>query len=64
MRDTFINALNTRHTATQYMNAHAENIQNWNTPGYRENQVGFKTYLDSAVLDKNIKIKLKLDEKK
>ena len=52
MRDAFINAINTRQTTVQWMNALAENIQNWNTVGYREKQIGFKSYLDSAVMDK------------
>ena len=51
MRDTFINALNTRQTGVKWMNAIAENLQNLNTPGYRANQMTFKTYLDSAIPD-------------
>ena len=55
MRDTFINALNTRQNIVQWMNGLSENLQNLNTPGYRENQMTFKGYLDSITLDKVIK---------
>ena len=55
MRDTFINALNTRQNIVQWMNGISENLENLYTPGYRENQVSFKGYLDSVVLDKVIK---------
>lgn len=51
MRDSYINALNTQRTTVQWMNAISENLVNLYTPGYRENQVTFKTYLDSAVPD-------------
>ena len=52
MRDAFINAINTRQTTIKWMNVLGENIDNWNTVGYREKQVGFQCYLDSAVIDK------------
>ena len=52
MRDTFINAINTRQTSIQWLNYITENLQNLNTPGYRENQMTFKSYLDSSVPDK------------
>ena len=51
MRDSYINALNTQRSTVHWMNAISENLVNLYTPGYRENQVTFKTYLDSAVPD-------------
>lgn len=55
MRDMYINAMNTQKTTVQWMNAISENLVNMYTPGYRENQVTFKTYLDSAVPDRILK---------
>jgi len=55
MRDTYINALNTQRSTALWMQALSENLVNLYTPGYRENQVTFKTYLDSAVPDKVLK---------
>ncbi len=52
MRDSYINAMNVQKNSIYWMNAVSENLMNAYTPGYRENQVSFKTYLDSSVLDK------------
>lgn len=51
MRDSYINAMNIQKTAVHWMNAISENLVNLYTPGYRENQMTFKTYLDAAVPD-------------
>ena len=51
MRDSYINAMNIQKTTVHWMNAISENMVNLYTPGYRENQVTFKTYLDAAVPD-------------
>ena len=55
MRDAFINAVNTSRTTSELMNVISENLVNLYTPGYRENQISFKTYLDNAVMDKVLK---------
>ena len=55
MRDSYINAMNTQKTTVQWMNAISENLVNLYTPGYRENQMTFKTYLDAAVPDRVLK---------
>ena len=55
MRDAFINAMNTQKSTLQWMYALSENMTNLYTPGYRENQVTFKTYLDSAIPDRILK---------
>ena len=52
MRDSYINAMNIQKNVIYWMNAVSENLVNAYTPGYKENQVSFKTYLDSAVIDK------------
>jgi len=57
MRDAYINALNMQKFSTNWMTALSENMVNLYTPGYRENQVTFKTYLDSAVPDRVLKNK-------
>ncbi len=55
MRDSYINAMNVQKTTVHWMNAISENLVNMYTPGYRENQVTFKTYLDAAVPDRILK---------
>ena len=55
MRDSYINAMNIQKTTVHWMNAISENLVNLYTPGYRENQVTFKTYLDAAVPDRILK---------
>ena len=57
MKDFYINALNTQKATLNWKDAIAENMQNIYTPGYRENQVTFKTYLDNVfpdIINKNI----------
>lgn len=55
MRDCYINAMNIQKSTVHWMNAISENLVNIYTPGYRENQVTFKTYLDAAVPDRVLK---------
>ncbi len=55
MRDSYINAMNVQKTTVHWMNAISENLVNMYTPGYRESQVTFKTYLDSAIPDMVLK---------
>lgn len=55
MRDSYINAMNVQKSTVHWMNAISENLVNMYTPGYRENQVTFKTYLDAAVPDRILK---------
>ena len=51
MRDSFINAMNIQKSTVNWMNAISENLVNLYTPGYRENMVTFRSYLDGAVPD-------------
>lgn len=55
MNDLFINALNTQKSTNEWIKGLAENMINMYTPGYRESQVRFSTYLDGCVSDSNIK---------
>ena len=55
MKDSYINAMNIQKNTVHWMNAISENLVNLYTPGYRENQVTFKTYLDAAVPDRVLK---------
>ena len=55
MRDSFINAINIQRNTVQWMNAISENLTNLYTPGYRENKMTFKTYLDNAMPDRIMK---------
>lgn len=51
MNDSFITALNTQRATTNWMDVLAENLTNVYTPGFKENQVNFSTFLGGAVLD-------------
>ena len=51
MNDSFVNALNTQKSTTDWMDAIGENLTNIYTPGYRETQATFKTFLNSAIID-------------
>ena len=51
MNDSFINAINCQKSTRDWMNAIAENMINAYTPGFRENKVTFKTFLNSAIID-------------
>ncbi len=52
MRDSYINAINTQKNAMYWMNSLSENMMNAYTPGYKENQISFKTYLDTSIIDR------------
>ena len=51
MNDSFVNALNTQKATASWMDAIGENLTNIYTPGYRETQATFKTFLNSAIID-------------
>ena len=51
MNDSFVNALNTQKSTASWMDAISENLTNIYTPGYRETQASFKTFLNSAIID-------------
>ena len=51
MNDSFVNALNTQKSTADWMDAISENLTNIYTPGYRETQASFKTFLNSAIID-------------
>ena len=55
MNDSFINAINTQKATVGWMDAVTENMINIYTPGYRENQTTFKTFLDSTIVDGHAK---------
>lgn len=55
MNDSYVNALNTQKATKNWMDAVAENMVNIYTPGYRENKVTFKTFLDSTYCDTYLK---------
>ncbi len=55
MRDAFINAMNMQKSTVEWINSISENLTNMYTPGYRENQMTFKTYLDATVPDRILK---------
>ncbi len=51
MKDAYVNALNTQYASRDWMDATSENMINLYTPGYRENQATFKTFLGHASLE-------------
>lgn len=51
MNDSFITALNTQKATVNWMDVLAENMSNVYTPGFKENQVNFATFMGGAVLD-------------
>ncbi len=55
MKDSYVSALNTQRAAKDWIDGLAENMINMYTPGYRENQMTFKTHLDHAVIDGYLK---------
>lgn len=55
MNDMYTTAVNTQRATVEWMDALAENLTNVYTPGYRENKITFKTFLNGAVVDNYIK---------
>ncbi|MBP3925097.1 flagellar hook basal-body protein [bacterium] len=51
MNDTFITALNTQKATQNWMDVIADNMTNVYTPGFREKQVTFRTFLGGAISD-------------
>ena len=49
MNDSFVTALNTQRATTDWIEALTENLVNIYTPGYRESQHSFKTFLDGSI---------------
>lgn len=55
MKDAYVNAINIQSATRKWMDVVTENMVNKYTPGYRENQVNFKTFLDAVQLDGYLK---------
>lgn len=51
MNDSFVTALNTQKATVNWMDVLSENLANVYTPGFKENQVNFSTFLGGAILD-------------
>jgi flagellar hook protein FlgE len=51
MKDAYVNALNTQYSSRDWMDTTSENMINLYTPGYREHQVTYKTFLGHATLE-------------
>lgn len=51
MNDSFITALNTQKSTANWMECLSENLTNIYTPGFRENNVNFQTFMGGAILD-------------
>ncbi len=51
MNDSFTTALNTQKSTQNWMDVIADNMTNIYTPGFREKQVNFKTFLGGAIAD-------------
>ena len=55
MTNMYINAINYTRNTRLWMDDLAENMMNLYTPGYRESQMTFKTYLDNIMPDRPLK---------
>lgn len=55
INDSFINALNTQKTANHWIDSVSENLFNIYTPGYRESQTTFKTFLNGSINDSSLR---------
>jgi len=55
MNDSFVTALNTQRSTTNWIDALTENLANIYTPGYRESQHTFKTFMGGAVVDGSLR---------
>lgn len=51
MNDSFVTALNTQKATVNWMDVLADNMSNIYTPGYKESQVNFSTFLGGSILD-------------
>ena len=51
MNDSYITALNTQYATVNWIDVLTDNMTNVYTPGFREKQINFKTFLGGAVLD-------------
>ena len=51
MKDAFITAINTQYATVNWMDVIADNMTNVYTPGFKEKQVNFKTFLGGAIND-------------
>ena len=49
MNDAFITAINTQYATVNWMDVIADNMTNVYTPGFKEKQVNFKTFLGGAI---------------
>lgn len=51
MNDAFITAINTQYATVNWIDVIADNMTNVYTPGFKEKQVNFKTFLGGAIND-------------
>lgn len=51
MNDSFINALNIQKSTVEWIDALTQNMANMYSPGFRENNINFKTFLTGSVVD-------------
>lgn len=51
MNDSFITALNTQKATINWMDVLSDNLSNVYTPGFKESQVNFQTFLGGAIMD-------------
>ena len=55
MNDSFITAINTQKATANWVDSLTENLANIYTPGFRESQMSFKTFLDGSISDSPLK---------
>ena len=55
MYDSYTTAINTQRATTHWMDSLTDNMTNMYTPGFRENNVKFDTFLGGAIVDNPLK---------
>jgi flagellar hook protein FlgE len=51
MNDSFVTALNTQKATVNWMDVLSDNLANVYTPGFKESQVNFQTFLGGSIMD-------------
>ena len=55
MNDSFVTAINTQKSTANWIDSLTENLANIYTPGFRESQTTFKTFLNGSISDQPLK---------
>lgn len=62
MNDAFITAINTQYATVNWIDVITDNMTNIYTPGFKEKQVNFKTFLGGTISDDYAKTWVKVNQ--